>query len=343
MCTKPLKGFKYGQTKNGKDSYIIASFDTDHIEISKNGSIVKAKDHFISDTCKIPVFEYTEIPCGKCLDCRLRYAKLWSDRCMLEAQQYEKNCFVTLTYDDDHLPKIEAANPITGEIQRYPTLVKKDLQDFMKRLRKAIPDVKIRYFASGEYGEKFLRPHYHLMIFNWSPDFTDPLQVMPLSNKKEYYSSYLIEKEWTNGNNVVAPCTWETCNYVARYVVKKYPHEKNEIYETGIQKEFVTMSRKPGIGLEWLNSHYVCYATFLHQYLKTENGSIKVSPNRYFDTKMEDIDPEVMEEIKRIRKEFSKETKKAKYFQSDLSYLDQLQVEAANLERKTKILKGQII
>lgn len=158
MCTKPLKGFAYGETKNGKPNYIICSYDTDHLEIRNNGSYVKAKHPFVSDDCKKAVFEFIEIPCGKCLECRLEYSRQWANRCMLEAQDHEENCFITLTYDDPHLPRVDDVDPETGEIVQYKTLVKTDLQLFIKRLRKKLGgDCKVRYFAAGEYGTESLR------------------------------------------------------------------------------------------------------------------------------------------------------------------------------------------
>ena len=133
--------------------------------VKENGK----KDLFIIKDPKfelnVPGVEYINIPCGKCDGCRLDYARQWADRCMLEAKYHDKNSFITLTYNDDNIPVAENGN--------Y-TLVKKDFQDFMKRLRESIGDVKIRYYACGEYGSKSLRPHYHAIIFGY--DFSeDPI------------------------------------------------------------------------------------------------------------------------------------------------------------------------
>ena len=43
------------------------------------------------------------VPCGKCPMCLQARAREWSLRCMQEASQYEHNCFITLTYDNEHL------------------------------------------------------------------------------------------------------------------------------------------------------------------------------------------------------------------------------------------------
>lgn len=344
MCTSPLKGFPYGETKNGKPNYIITAYSIDHVEIGPNGAISRCTDHFVSSTAKTAIFNYIEIPCGHCLECRLEYSRMWADRCMLEAQDHKDNCFVTLTYDDPHLPLVDGVVPDTGEVTKFKTLCKRDLQLFIKRLRKRLPeDVKIRYFACGEYGEQTLRPHYHLIIFGWKPDEND-LHLLKMSNLGyAYYHSDFIKEVWPYGNNLVADCTWKTCAYVARYVVKKYKTDENPYKGTEIVPEFVTMSRRPGIGLNWLLAHNVCYATFLNQYLSTEEGSQKISKNRYFDSYIEKLDPELFQEMKEVRIHFQKERKKLEYFNSDLPYLQRLDVKRRNMENRTKVLERKSI
>ena len=96
---------------------------------------------------------FVEIPCGKCIECRLQYSRSWADRCVIEAKKYDHNYFVTLTYDDFYLPKNRS-------------LSKSDFKNFIKYLRKLIPNSKIRFFGCGEYGtnpssgDPGLRPHY---------------------------------------------------------------------------------------------------------------------------------------------------------------------------------------
>ena len=96
-----------------------------------------------------------QVPCGKCIGCRLDYSRKWAIRCVLEAQMHKENCFLTLTYDDEHLPKGEK-------------LEKEEMQKFWKRLRKAT-GTKIRYYMAGEYGTEGGRPHYHACVFGWKP------------------------------------------------------------------------------------------------------------------------------------------------------------------------------
>lgn len=337
MCTKPLKAFKYGETVNGKDNYIIAKYSTDHIEIDKNLVVHRVNDHFVSDIAKDVVFNYIEVPCGKCLECRLDHARQWADRCILEASQYEENCFITLTYDDIHIPVVDDVNPETGEVVKFKTVVKKDLQDFIKRLRDRIGYKKIRYFGCGEYGDTSLRPHYHLILFNYKPSDLQLLSKSALGD--DYYTSDFIKEVWPYGNNLIADCTWNTCCYVARYVVKKYKQDSEFFKQTQIQQPFILMSRRPGIGSQWFNAHNSCYAGFLKEYISTPSGSRSIGHNRYFDSLLEKEDPDLYQDIKNSRIYFMKKRKNLQYFESDLPYIDRLQVHERNLENKTKVLE----
>lgn len=168
----------------------------------------------------------TYVPCGQCIACRLNYGKLWSIRMMEELKRHDKACFATLTYDDKHLGNI-------CEYKGTPSLVKEDLQNFWKRLRK---DRKVRYFACGEYGDRFGRPHYHAIIYGVAPEEKD-----------------LIEKHWKNGLVHVGTVTEDSCAYVAKYMTKKLRGKALKLKleeDPDYQNEFVLMSRRPGIGAD---------------------------------------------------------------------------------------------
>lgn len=105
--------------------------------------------------CTKPVFlarEGLNVPCGKCMACRIARSREWTTRLIHELSYWDKASFVTLTYDNEHLPSDNS-------------LSVRHWQLFMKRLRKQVEPLKIKYFASGEYGDKFGRPHYHAIIF----------------------------------------------------------------------------------------------------------------------------------------------------------------------------------
>ena len=144
------------------------------------------------------------VPCGKCYGCRLEYSRQWAVRMVLESQLHMFNYFLTLSYDPAHLPAMG-------------TVVKKDLQDFHKRLRihykRNFNHENIRYYCCGEYGEKKGRPHYHGIYFNLP---IHDLELYKESAGNKYYRSKTIEKIWGNGMIIIANVTFESCGYVDR-------------------------------------------------------------------------------------------------------------------------------
>lgn len=179
-----------------------------------------------------------KIPCGKCIGCKLEHSRRWAVRCMHEKRMHTDSCFVTLTYSDANLPP-------------GGTLVKRDLQLFMKRLRKQFP-VGVRFFACGEYGEKTNRPHYHLLLLN--TDFADK---RPVKSGSEYtlFESKLLSMLWPMGHHALGSVTFDSCAYVARYVTKKITGPKAAAHYYGREPEFLVMSRRPGIGTAYLEKY----------------------------------------------------------------------------------------
>lgn len=192
-----------------------------------------------------------ELACGHCLGCRLDHASMWADRITLESKNWQKNCVIALTYNDPNLPLSEKGKN---------TLVKKHLQDFLKRLRyhekgfetwkhpfKGIEENPIRYFACGEYGLTGTRagnggnPHYHIVLFNYMPD---DLKFYKLNKHGQpIYKSAKIQKIWGHGFITVEDFTYENASYVARYVQKKagiepqHYHYTNEWHEEWAEDE----------------------------------------------------------------------------------------------------------
>lgn len=178
-----------------------------------------------------------ELPCGQCMACRLNHARMWSIRISHEASCHTHNVFLTLTYDDEHLPP-------DGSVH------KRDFQLFLKRLRKELKSDKIRYFGCGEYGDKFGRPHYHLIIFGIS------MESKVFKNKRydaKTNGYHCSMSSWPNGFCHIGTVTVDSANYVAGYVTKKLKGKgaKEHYDKLGIQPEFVLMSRRPGIGAEY--------------------------------------------------------------------------------------------
>lgn len=166
--------------------------------------------------------------CGRCIECSKKRSNIWATRIMCEVQEHAENCCLTLTYDDDHLP--------SGAL-----LCKRDVQLFLKRLRKSLSPLRIRYFYSGEYGERRGRPHYHMIIFGWSPPLDD-CQYMYSKNGVRYYFNKFVQDLWNNGIvSVDRNVTYDTAFYVAKYL-QKYTQSDKSV------PSFSNMSLRPPIG-----------------------------------------------------------------------------------------------
>lgn len=287
----------------------------------------------------IPEEAKLTLPCGQCVGCRMQYSREWANRCMMELRYHDSAYFVTLTYDDDHVPKVYEADESTGEAAglKALSLCKRDWQLFMKRLRKAFPDDSIRFFAAGEYGSITYRPHYHAIIYGLHLDDLKVYKQSTLGHT--YYNSDKLSEVWKQGHVVVADVTWETCAYTARYVMKKKTGKESAFYETfGIEPEFTLMSRKPGIARQYFDDHPDMYESdFIN--LSTEKKGLKFRPPRYFD-KLYDLEhPEEMDQIKNVRQKMAAEAQKAKLQRTTLSPDELLQVEERSFERKIKSLR----
>lgn len=185
-----------------------------------------------------------DLSCGQCYGCRLERSRQWAVRCVHEASLHEQNCFITLTYAAEHLP-------VNG------SLVYSDFQRFMKRLRKRF--FSVRFFCAGEYGEKDGRPHFHACLFGM--DFPDKVYFKKSPSGEKLYRSAVLEDLWPVGFSTIGAVTFESAAYVARYVMKKLTGDGEKEYHivdpsTGEvwkrAKEFCHMSRRDGIGKDWL-------------------------------------------------------------------------------------------
>lgn len=203
-----------------------------------------------------------QIPCGKCFECCNEYSMEWSYRIMNESTLFKDNCFITLTYKD---------NPFQ--------LQKRDLTLFLKRLRKKISPLKVRYFACGEYGERKGRPHFHLILFGWKPN---DLTFLKKENDNFIYTSRIIEKLWNKGFVSVGDLTLKSAKYCAKYMQKA-------IFKTDNKKvkPFVSMSLKPGIGAKWFENNFKSLETdkiyIDGSYHKLPRYYLKIAEKNCFD------------------------------------------------------------
>lgn len=235
-----------------------------------------------------------ELPCGQCIGCRLERSRQWAMRCVHEAQLYDSNCFITLTFNDESLFK-----------RKFPaSLDVSDFQLFMKRFRKRFGN-GIRFFHCGEYGELNQRPHYHACIFNF--DFHDRV-LWKVRDDIKLYRSAILEELWPYGHSSVGDVTFDSAAYVARYIVKKvngkaakehYLHVDLDTGECFDRKpEYTTMSRRPGIGSAWFRNYITDVFPRDEVVLR---GGVKMRPPKYYDGLYELENPMDFERIKRER------------------------------------------
>lgn len=342
-CYHPLKGFIVGKHKSGKDKLLVTGYDVDHLEQPIDGhswNRVYSEDQ--QDPFGLLLYPRYEIPCGHCIGCRLDQSRDWANRCLLEMKEHESNLFITLTYDDEHLPYSTGVLPDTGEFVTTQTLVKRDWQLFMKRLRKWFsvykPDSKLRFFMAGEYGDLSYRPHYHAIIFGL--DLPD-LVWYKRDGDFDYYVSDTLSGCWNQGLVVVAPATWETAAYTARYCTKKLTGPMSSIYEIlGIEPEFCLMSRRPGIGADYADEHMDHLLDFEKICVSTPQGGRSFPVPKYFKRKYDCffesdlIKLQEKDDRQRLNFRLMESMKVAQLAQTDLSYLDLLAVaEHAKLDQ----------
>jgi len=221
-CYFPLTGFKAATTnKNGKRplSFSTAGF----------------RD--------LPV----EVPCGQCIGCRLERSRQWAVRLMHERSCHDLAVFLTLTYDQAHLPP-------------GGTLVPRHFNLFVKRLRK-FHKHKIKYFHCGEYGDDLSRPHYHAIIFGL--DFADKKKHSISPQGDTLYTSETLTKLWGYGHCLIGQVSFKSARYVASYCVKKVNGEKANAHYSRpdadgvihqLHPEYATQSN--GLGLTWIKRFY---------------------------------------------------------------------------------------
>ena len=272
------------------------------------------------------------VPCGKCIGCRLDHSRQWATRCVHEAKMHKENAFLTLTYNEEHLPG-------TG------TLVMRDMQLFWKRLRKEIAPIKVRYFQCGEYGTLLNRPHYHAILFGY--DFKDKY-LFSTNHGHPIFRSPMLERLWSDKDGIpigycsIGDVTFESCAYVARYCLKKIGGDKAAEHYHGRKPEFVVMSRRPGIGHDWLTRYLTdVYPADKCLARQGTNGEIlPLRPPKYYDAIYDTIDPDGMEAIKARRKDFAKSQHNSSDEKRRLSAQEYLKTEqGSRLIRPFEVIK----
>lgn len=225
-----------------------------------------------------------QLPCGKCPDCQSRKRGEWAARMAFEAREHDATSFVTLTYDEHHVP------------EDYGLEVR-DWQLFAKRLRKKFG--RFRYFTVGEYGGRGLRPHFHAVVYGL--DFARDREFWKLTPEGyPLYRSKALTDTWAKGDAVIGTFTPQAASYVAKYVQKGDQRGKTLVRVdpvTGqcwdVRAEFATMSRRPGIG----RGYFDAWRREVYQHDSVVVDGAERPVPRYYDRLLKDADPEAYEDV----------------------------------------------
>lgn len=228
------------------------------------------------------ITEPVTVPCGVCFGCRMLYARGWQMRCMHEAQLHLLNCVVTLTYRDERV-----------------SLCKRDIQLFMKRVRKFIEPERVSYFISGEYGERTGRPHYHGILFGM--DFLDKRIWKQGQGGSQQWVSPKLDELWGLGYATIGAVTPASAAYIAGYVAKKVKQRFEEVDADGViterEAEFQLMSRRPAIGRRWIDKFVS--DVYPDDFVVKDGRETNVP--RYYDGRLGVIDPTLFAAVKAER------------------------------------------
>jgi hypothetical protein len=228
--------------------------------------------------------KYIIVPCGKCIDCQYKRVRDWVTRCIHQTKESHYNIFITLTYNDEHLP-------LDNNLSIY------ELQLFIKRLRKKFTlceNTKIKYYACGEYGSSGTkRPHYHLILFNLK---LENLRYYSQHKGNKYYTHPDMDTVWGKGMCLISEVTEASIAYVASYTNKKlrkqdvYAREVgNTIYYHTVTGEIRTpefATRSQGLGLEFIKKY--AKQVLQQKLIRLPDGSYSRIP-RYYLKKVEEL------------------------------------------------------
>lgn len=277
--------------------------------------------------------KFVQVPCGHCSECLNVHAKGLAYRILKEAQVHDECYFLTLTYDDDHIPKGRS-------------LVKEEISIFNKRLKNKLRynglKSDFRFYAIGEYGGKSLRPHYHVIYFGLP---INDLKFYCFNEKKDpIYNSDFINSVWEKGFVTIENVGVGAAFYVARYCdKKKLRHVSSADWQKlNLVPEFSVMSRMPGIGASAYPE--VVKAIFNQQYvLYYKNQSFPIS-KYYLDRfkKEYEFSPELLAFEKNT--EMISDSKYSKYlltYDKDYDHVIQ-SIEIDKIKNKNKRLLKKI-
>jgi len=265
----------------------------------------------LETTAEDPYRDLVEVACNRCHGCMARRRREWAIRCVCELEDHNRRdedgvevtnaSFVTLTYDEEHLPADGSVRPAR-------------FSRFMQNLRNSRRGERIRYLAAGEYGARG-RPHYHGILFGVS--FHSD-RVATRNGPDAAFHSEELEALWGQGRTELGPVNFATASYVAGYVAKKAydealvsrPHDREAFQYVfdqthslvrEVSPEFNTMSRRPGIGHDWI----VRNLDRVYAFDEVRIAGNSFRPPEFFDRMLNRYRPDVFGEVQARRRGFA--------------------------------------
>lgn len=331
-----------------------------------------------NEVCKIPNGQFIPLPCGRCLDCKLKYSRMWADRCILEAQYHKENIFITLTYDNEHLPE-----PLPGS--DIHSLKKEHLQKFFKDLRAKLwydytinhekaklyynpkkgskwrkcfkeddPEgykdyvdniPHVRYYACGEYSPV----HYNSdgSVSGQRPHFHAIIFGYSPSDLKLFKKD--IKNHWLYYTSEEVSKLWTYGFHIITQVTwetccytARYILKKQLGYES---KEYNEKNYIPEFTIMSRrpgigNQFFVDHPEIIEKefYIPTQNGSKTIRSNRYFDKQFDIHYPEYYTDVKEDRIYSQQLREFLKAENTSLTYNEQLKAECIDKSVRTKVL-----
>ncbi|ALS03791.1 VP4 [Gokushovirus WZ-2015a] len=294
-CNKPMRAYiSLEKDEEGKKEVI---WNNNGMERITKGVTEEAQESLWRKGNKL--YKLQMIPCNKCLGCKMDYAKEKAKRLELESKYTIGNWFITLTYDEEHIPK-------NG---RIPTLKKEELIKYIKNIRRYNEynyNCKIRFLASGEYGGQTKRPHYHIILLNAQIEDLAPLMV---KNDTVYYTSKIMSQKWNKGQIMIARANTSTNYYTAGYCEKKAVKQEDFTLK---EPEFIIQSRNLG------KQYYEDNKEKLFTEEKAIIGGVPMNYPKYF-SKLAKENEELIEELE----EYKQQQKEIARLQADYQNKEQ--------------------
>ena len=315
------------------------------------------EDPVLNDNGK---YKAVQIRCfNQCIGCLEDRAKEWATKCYLESLYHDESYFITLTYDDNHLPISNTMTTSKGEIfyddGTWNSYIEYEhVRSFIRKVRDWQREKYgingIKYFGCGEYGGKEGRAHFHIIMFGLHLEPND-VRVHEISKDGNVtYKCEELSKCWVMPNErrgqaepmgfiTVAEVNWQTSRYVAGYVQKKEFKNTKDEYEYFTNKEAyysrrgqtperLFMSTQGGIGKRYFDEH--AREFFEDGYIMIHGAKQKIVKARiptYYERLLEHESEPTLDKYKEQKQEKAKANTKLKMSQTSLSIAEQLEVE----------------